>query len=213
MKKTFEASFRRETRAFSLVEVVVSTTVLAMMFISLLSYVQLASEVWRRTDRDVTLTSEMGHVFDTFRFLTENASDVDLAVGQSSNLPRIRINVATGTPSGLYYTGKVRIQVKFDPADPNRLISTYTAFSAPGGSSITFIPGDDTSSSDPKEVSLQRYYGTISEHVATFTVRRVASSSLEVFVRLENPEAGVVYDSDNATPSLTATSSFFLPGC
>lgn len=202
----------RNISAMTLVEVLVSLTVMSMMMIALLAYVKSASDVWRKTDQIISLTGEASQVFDTLRWYGNRALSVSPSIGNTQSYIKFDIPMASGTwGAANFKTGRMITLFERLPApDYNVLVATYTAYSTSGPGKITFI--GDAAENSPEKVSLLRFIGPVAVHVSEFRATRIATNSLEVFLRLESPIVGEQYEIGGlATPSFEATASFFLP--
>jgi prepilin-type N-terminal cleavage/methylation domain-containing protein len=199
----------RRFSGFSLAEVIVATAVIALLSVSLLSYVSSAATLWRRSDQVVNFSGDTSAIFDLLRNYTQNSLAMTPSVGNKSNTPTFTVFVATGTPLGSYFIGTITLKLQVSPYDPSALVATYTAYSPAGTGKITWV---STSETTTQHVSLSRFIGTLTEHLATFTANRISSTAMEFYLRLESPILGEKYDAANATPSFEATATFFAPG-
>lgn len=190
------------SQGLSLIEILIATTVMAMMLVSMLGFVQLASAAWQRTDQQVNLAAEAATVLDALRFYVANAAtmtpNLDLINPFSTATPSFTIMVATGSiEAGNEYTGTIAIQLRRLPNNPRVLIATYTSFSLPGPGKITW----NDAGAGVNVVKPSRFIGTLTEHLASLTVYRYTLNAADVYLRLESPNLGETYTVANPTPS------------
>ncbi|MEW5993741.1 MAG: prepilin-type N-terminal cleavage/methylation domain-containing protein, partial [Candidatus Zixiibacteriota bacterium] len=70
---------------FTLMEVVVATVLISAMLVSMLSFVQVAADNWRRTDQTINLTAELNTIDHYFTMQSLEALDISYpAVGVTS---------------------------------------------------------------------------------------------------------------------------------
>ncbi|MBF0501723.1 MAG: type II secretion system protein [Candidatus Riflebacteria bacterium] len=198
-------------KGFTFVEVLVSTMIMAMMLVSLMSFVQLSSDTWRRTDQSINLGAEGSMVVETIRNFAEKSYAMSPAIGDTSNVATFAMMVATGSPeAGNYFFGVVAVRLSIDAGPPRQLIATYTSYSPPGPGQVSFVPG--TAENAKYEISLMRFVGSFTEHLATFSATRISKNSMSIYLLLDNAQSGEIYDETNATPTFEATATFYAPG-
>jgi hypothetical protein len=195
----------------TMVEVLVSTVVMATLLASLLSFVDSATRIWQRTDQNLTLSAEASQILDSLRLYTSIARTVSPIGGSAGDL-RVVAFIATGTPGAPdYRTGLASLLFCPQPDNPRRLIATYTAGSVGWGANpVTFVTNAETL---PQHVSLRRFTGVLTDHLASFSATRINSGQMDIYLRLEAPTADQVArtDPNYATPSYETTSTLFLP--
>ncbi|HNW36685.1 MAG TPA: prepilin-type N-terminal cleavage/methylation domain-containing protein, partial [Candidatus Ozemobacteraceae bacterium] len=201
----------RNKQAFTLVEIMISTGIMAMMLVSLLSFVDISAKNWQRTDQSVTLTAEGNAVMEAIRYYVENAASMTPEMDAISNRPRFTIITATGSAElNNFYIGTVSVTLQIQGNSPRVLRTMPGACTAriAGTNQVHFVSSTEV---NPFDIALSRFVGTMSEHIATLTATRRDWDSMEIGLRLESPTAGEVYDVHNATPCFEATSTYFAP--
>lgn len=160
-----------------LVEVLVSTLIIAMMMSTLFGFVSFAGEVWRKTHSTVNLTNEGNMVMDTIeRELSVALSIVSPTPGNAATsiLYTKRISDYQGTPV-FGKDGVFRITADY----VNRLIrlSIVSAPTTDGG--WTMLAGDST-----RNANINYYNYNISNHVSTAVFERKSVQLMEISVTL-----------------------------
>ncbi|NLI76284.1 MAG: hypothetical protein GX442_07575 [Candidatus Riflebacteria bacterium] len=195
----------------------IATMVMAMMLISLLGFVHITSTTWQRTDQQINLTAEANMVIETLKFYAENAATMtppyDPTTPQQTGTPSFTIFVATGSiEAGTEFTGTVSVKLQRPPGQPDVLVSTYTTYSPTGAEKITFKTVNEWDGAfGISAVSLNRFIGTLTEHLASLTVQRTTMNNLDVYLRLESPSLGETYDATHATPAFEITATLLGP--
>lgn len=188
-------------KGFTLFEIVVATTIMAAMVMALVGFVQMASASWVRTDIQVNLSAEANNIIETLRYYAVNAASVTpVYIKNKVNIATYAyfvVNVATGSISSYEYVGTITIRVSQLANKPNILVATYTAVSPTGSNRINWSESD----TGINVVKPSIFTATLTERLASFTVKREHFHCLDFYLCLESPLAGENYSQYYATPS------------
>ncbi|HAE38632.1 MAG TPA: hypothetical protein DCG57_08335 [Candidatus Riflebacteria bacterium] len=180
-------------RAFTLVEVIVAITIMALMMVGLLSYVQSGSELWRRGQSTLNLRAYYRAVSDGIERDLNQALAVANTVGSVNNKMRYLVPLKQGALLG---TATLEI-LHADGILKKQLITV-----SPGFTIVTSLSMSDN------QVTRSRYEYVIARNVATFTVARVSSYSMQVNLGLRSILGG---DESGFEASKNATMTFVIP--
>lgn len=181
----------RLRRAFTLVEVIVAITIMSLMMMGLLSYVQSGSELWRRGQSTLSLRAYYRMVSESIERDLNQALEVKNEVG---GVPLDYIKYIIPAKSGASL-GTVTVEIGFaDGVLKRRLISSNFAITG-------------TLSESFNEISRARYEYVLARNVATFSVTRVSSYSMQVNLGLRS----VLGDESGFEASKNATMTFVIP--
>lgn len=183
-------------------EVVVATVLISAMLVSMLSFVQVAADNWRRTDQTINLTAELNTIDHYFTMQSLEALDISYpAVGVTSYTVKFWRTVATGTLGTTnYYTGKLEL---VHTVLPGTKILTSKSGSTQALPPVVIGVADSV----PTTINRYRYLASLSAHVGVASFTRLATNTVRLFVRLEAPR----FADDTATPTLEATMTYFFP--
>jgi prepilin-type N-terminal cleavage/methylation domain-containing protein len=180
-------------RAFTLVEVIVAITVMALMMVGLLAYVQSGSELWHRGQSTINLRAYYRMVSESIERDLNQALAVTNTVGSVNNKMRYIVPVKQGALLG---TATVEI-LHADGILKRHLIEVSTNFSIVGTISVS-----------DNEISRASYEYVLARNVATFSVTRISSYSMQVNLGLRS----VLGDDESAfEASKNATMTFVIP--
>ncbi len=183
-------------------EVMVATVLISAMLISLLSFVQVAADNWRRADQSINLTAELNTIDQHFINQAIEAFDITYPpVGVTSYTLKLKRQIASGTFGTSDYRS-AWIEMRHTLSPGTRILSAKLGSSwatAPVTVSVTDI--------GPNNINSTRYMASLSSHLAVASFTRTATNSVRLFVRLEAP----VYQDTNATPTLEATMTYYFP--
>lgn len=179
-------------------EVVVSTTILALMIVSLLSFVQFASILWRKGEQTIMIANNSRMVMEALNRDCYRAVAIRyprFSDGQIGSLT-IDVPISTGTYNG---TGTIKFEVETGGILWKRL----TDFSGSGG-----IAGALADEDAPQEIYRGRYEYPVARDVTSFTVTRLSSWTINVALSVRSE----VFSSDADVTEFGATSTFLMPG-
>lgn len=183
----------RLRRAFTLVEVIVAITVMALMMVGLLAYVQSGSELWHRGQSTINLRAYYRMVSESIERDLNQALAVANTVGSVNDKMRYIVPVKQGALLG---TATVEI-LHADGILKRHLIEVSTNFSIVGTISVS-----------DNEISRASYEYVLARNVATFSVTRISSYSMQVNLGLRS----VLGDDESAfEASKNATMTFVIP--
>lgn len=183
-------------RAYTAVEVLVATTVLAMMSVTLLSFVSFASEVWRRGQQKANLIGFSRIVKDSLQRDLSQTINV-ISPDPESVGPAMKYELpvrAFGTNS----LGLMTVAIEHDTANRilNRRLTTST---------FPISDGADVSGS----VTRSRYEYVLIRDCASFTVTRPSSWTVDVYLGVQSLPLG---GNTSMEASNEATMTFLIPG-
>ena len=186
---------------FSLIEVVISTTVMAVMIVGLLSYVQFGSELWVKGERTITMNNNARAVSEAIsRDLTLASDIIEPTLGVTSTQLRYVVPMATGT-----YYGTVKITL-------SKGTDNVLKRSAPAFTVVNLITsGAETTN----KILKSRLEYPLAKDVATFVVTRISTWSVVVDLGLESIKFGHETGTDENptdTVKLEASYTFLIPG-
>ncbi len=183
----------RLRRAFTLVEVIVAITVMALMMVGLLAYVQSGSELWHRGQSTINLRAYYRMVSESIERDLNQALAVTNTVGSVNDKMRYIVPVKQGALLG---TATVEI-LHADGILKRHLIEVSTNFSIVGTISVS-----------DNQISRASYEYVLARNVATFSVTRISSYSMQVNLGLRS----VLGDDESAfETSKNATMTFVIP--
>lgn len=183
----------RLRRAFTLVEVIVAITIMALMMVGLLSYVQSGSELWRRGQSTLNLRAYYRAVSDGIERDLNQALTVANTVGSVNNKMRYLVPLKQGS-----LLGTATLEILHADGILKKQLMTVS----PGFTIVTSLSMSDN------QVTRSRYEYVIARNVATFTVTRVSSYSMQVNLGLRS-----VFGADESgfEVSKNATMTFVIP--
>lgn len=183
----------RVCRGFTLVEVIVTLTVMSLMMVGLLSYVHSGSMLWQRGQNSLTVRTYYRAVSESIERDLSQAIILHNDVGSVESSLKYDLPVTQGIVQGTATIDLVIVDKKL-----MRLLKD-----ASGGFTIT----NGNSALDNMLVR-SRYEYTVARNVATFTVTRSASYSVQINLGLISVLAGA---NDGVESVKNATLTYILP--
>ena len=167
---------------FSLVEIVVSTAVIAFLMTSLFNYVSMAGTIWQKTHETITLSNEGNMLLDTIeKDLWESAMVAMPTVGATSSILQYSKRVSDYQADPEFV--RLRFEVSFDPA-----INTVTKTLFDNTAAISALGWEDDSLASgtlgPNRVVRSHHTYTLARSVKAFNVNRKGHRLIEIDVLL-----------------------------
>ena len=194
-------------RGFTLMEIMVATILIAAMMISMLSFVQVAADNWRRTDQTLTLNSEFNtidHYLNNISMEVTKIASPTVAGGTISSMSYDLPVMTRNAGAGGYFIGSLSLRLLISPSSKYFQARVFAKSPNAAPYSIIWTSGAET---PPQTINETRYNASLSSHVTVARFTRVASNQVRLYVRLEAP----VYLEEMATPTLEATMTYFFP--
>ncbi|MBF0409328.1 MAG: type II secretion system protein [Candidatus Riflebacteria bacterium] len=190
------------SRAFTLVEIIVSTVVIASIMITLVSSLWLSSEIWRKGQQKNMLMNQMRTVHDLI------TRDISLAVDVSP-YSSTDTSIAVITSATLSYDLKIIATL---PSNTATTVSGTATFAISHNTDTRVLSRKwmtkSASITAAQKTELEKWFQfTLARDVATFVTTR--SSSFTVSVNLGLESLGEDYAE---TISLEATDTYLCPG-
>jgi Tfp pilus assembly protein PilV len=191
----------RAAAGFTLVEIMIATTVMVMLSVFLLSYVDFGSSIWRRGHQRMNLLHSSRAVHDLLaRDLSQATKiidpDPDINIVRSYIVYEMPVRTVSGAQ------GIIRLSLR-------HIIPTRTLIRVVEGSSLTLQSPTSPMMADATKVNKSQYEFMAARNVATFTVTRVSSWTVQVNLGLESIEVNQV---DPRSLSLEGTATYLMPG-
>ncbi|MBU1105101.1 MAG: prepilin-type N-terminal cleavage/methylation domain-containing protein [Candidatus Riflebacteria bacterium] len=176
---------------FTLVEVLVSSIVIAMMMMSILGFVAYASEVWQRTHFATTLASEGQMLLDTF--------DREMSFASAIISP----NVGAPATSTIIYkrtvfdynransTASCSFRIEKHPTE-RRVYSKYNE-----GTLDTLWTVANDPANVAKQLARSRHNYDLGRHVDTLEITRVSANRVDVRVVLKSRRLDDEFETEN----------------
>ncbi|NLI76277.1 MAG: hypothetical protein GX442_07540 [Candidatus Riflebacteria bacterium] len=171
-------------RGFSLVEVVVATTVMALMIVSFLSFVQFAGDAWERSQMTINLVSEANLVLDFIERELDGAVAVDVPQPGDPATYTLRYGkwVYDGvSPPPASLTFEVVWPYAWTGVATTTLMARILTTGDPRFTGSGWATGNTVTNNT---VDVDRYNYELGRHIASFAVRRLGSRKLEVAVQV-----------------------------
>lgn len=174
---------------FSLVEVVVATTVMAVMIVSFLSFVQFAGDAWERSQMTVNLVSEANVVLDFIERELDGAIGVDLPQPGDPATHTLRYGkfVSDGVAGPM---GSFTFEVAWPYAWTGVATTTLLArVKTTGDSRYTYSGWTAGGSNGDNILVTDRYNFELGRHIHDFRVSRVGSRKIMVSIQVKMTRA------------------------
>jgi len=186
--------------AFTMVEVLVASVVFAMMAISLLSYVQYGSEVWKRGHQRINVSSYFRAVSSAIqRDLQQADKVISPIVGQTSSSLKYDMPIFKNK---VYANGTGTLALAWSSSDHTLRRSLIQVKSPP----LAIVTGT-TLEAAANSINRERYEFIVARDVATFTATRVSSWTMNIAIGIESNMGG----DDGRIENMLATMSFVIP--
>ncbi|HEY9070530.1 MAG TPA: prepilin-type N-terminal cleavage/methylation domain-containing protein [Candidatus Ozemobacteraceae bacterium] len=183
--------------AFTMVEVLVASMIFALMAVSLLSYVQSGSEIWRRGHQRMSVSSYFRVITQTIQRDLQQADRVDIpALNQTGNAFKYDIPIFKNKA----YVGTGTLSLKWIASDRTLLRDLFSV-----NPTLTIVP---TSAGETavNQIGRDRYKFIVARDVATFTATRVSSWSVNVAIGIQSSMGG-----EELVEGQLATMTFVIP--
>jgi len=185
--------------AFTMVEVLVASVVFAMMAISLLSYVQYGSEIWKRGHQRINVSSYFRAVSNTIQRDLQQADKIIIpAVGQVSSSLRYDMPIFKNK---VYANGTGTLTLAWSSSD-RTLRRSLVQVKSP----LTIVTGTVLEAA-ANSINKERYDFIVARDVATFTATRVSSWTMNIAIGIESNMGG----DDGRIENMLATMTFVIP--
>lgn len=182
----------RNKRAFTLAEIVVAVSVMALMFTSLFSFVMYAGDTWKRNHAAIMLASEADMVFDTVeRELMLAKAIITPAAGDSGPAIVYKKTVSDWQP--IIHYGDAQLSIAYSYPDVKAVIDA-----PPPGWTTGVTPADYC-------MIEGKYQYAIARHVADFVVTRETAQLLHLYIKIQNDP-----QEDQFRKTIEATRTIFL---
>ncbi len=200
-----------------MVEVLIASTVFALMSVSLLSYVQYGSEAWKTGHQKLDVGSYYRSVTDTIQRELQQADKVlePRVSGPASSALKYDIAISSGST----YVGTATFLLEWVPAEKivrRRIIAKSTSVSSAWSSlpkfKITRVVSVDISNSNsdgsaPSNTLPIGYEFTVARDVAAFTATRTSSWTVNIAIGIESSMSG----DDERVVGKLSTMTFVIP--
>lgn len=173
----------KRRHGFSLVEIVVSTAIIAFLMTSLFNYVSMAGTVWQKTHESITLSNEGNVLLDTIeKELWESAIVLAPAVGTATSVLSYsrRVSDYEDDPSFI----RLNFEVAYDATTntvSKALIETSAAIVEQGWEEASIA---DASPTGPKKIVRGHHTYALARSVKEFQVKREGYRLIEIDVLL-----------------------------
>jgi len=190
---------------FTMVEVLVATTVMSLMIISVLSFVEYGSRIWIKGEQTVTMNITYAGICDLLSNSLLYARAIPHPTLAEGSLTYLDFDafIASGTTFG---TVTYRLNWSATTQTLTKKINSFNAASTLNGN---LVPTVASEALGPGKIAKERYEFQVARDVATFVVTRLSDWTVAVQVGLESIPF-------NATASegvsLCATNTFLAPG-
>lgn len=205
--------FRRNTAGLTMVEVLIASTVFALMSISLLSYVQYGSQAWKTGHQRLDVGSYYRSVTDTIQRELQQADKVlePKVGGPASSALKYDIAISSGST----YVGTATFLLEwvpstkilqrrfFDPAQETKYLSVSSKVTMVQQSLVVSVDTDKAETVTVPSV----FKFTVARDVATFTVKRMSSYTVDIAIGIESSMGG----DEGRVEGKFATMTFVIP--
>ncbi|NLI76273.1 MAG: prepilin-type N-terminal cleavage/methylation domain-containing protein [Candidatus Riflebacteria bacterium] len=188
---------------FTLIEIVIATTVMALMVVSLLSFVSFGSDIWQRGEQAMNLTNSYRGIAEliTSDMMGATALRNPVEGGGVATFLEYDLTIASGPTIG---TATFQVQWDSPTRTLRRKIMAVPAPSAAIAAALVPTVADESTST---KIARTRYEFIIARNVATFAVTRLSNWTVAVQVGLQSVE----FNSSD-TAELCATNTFLAAG-
>lgn len=171
----------------TLAEVLVAVTVMSIMIIALMNYVQFAGLIWMKTHQAITLSSEASVLLDALeRELSQSVSVNDPLPGDpTKTYVRFSKQVSDYGAGGSTDYGYAQFRIMFDNAQRKvitQIFSSPAIAGYPPSAADWVAPG---SGGGDKKMDSDIYTYDLARHVKRFDITRIGNNLLEVDIQLE----------------------------
>ncbi|HOY66567.1 MAG TPA: type II secretion system protein [Candidatus Ozemobacteraceae bacterium] len=184
--------------AFTMVEVLVASMVFALMAVSLLSYVQSGSEIWRRGHQRMSVSSYFRTISQTIQRDLQQADKVVVpALNQTTSAFKYDIPIFKNKA----YIGTGTLSLKWISTDRTLLRDLFSVTPT-----LTIVPtsADETA---VNQIGRDRFKFILARDVATFSATRVSSWSVNVAIGIQSSMGG----GEELVEGQLATMTFVIP--
>lgn len=173
--KTTEVRGTFFRHGFTLVEVIVATTVMAFMMVALLQFVSFAGEVWQRTHQAVTLSTEGNALLDTIERELAAAKVITSPMPGAAAANSVRFIKTVSDYQGTPVKGDAGLEILWDA--PNKIVKTQ----------IIALPTTWTSATTggAKVMDTDMYNYPLTRNVIDFQVIRTSTNLIDFYVKIE----------------------------
>lgn len=199
---------RNNMTGVTMVEILIASTVFALMSISLLGYVQYGSEAWKKGHQRLNVSSYYRAISDTIQRELQQADKVLLPAvgGPASSSLKYDIPLSSGSA----YVGTATFLLEWVASD--RTLRRTMVNSSPSVTTVIssmVVSSSDSSDSDTSRApfSKTRLNYLIARDVAKFMVTRVSSWTVNVAIGIESTMSG----DDERVESKLSTMTFVIP--
>lgn len=204
---------RRNRKGLTMVEVLIASTVFALMSISLLSYVQYGSQAWKTGHQKLDVGTYYRSVTDTIQRELQQADKVlePRVNGPASSALKYDIAISSGSA----YVGTATFLLEWVPSTKTlqrRIFAKSTDVSNVWSSlpkiTITRVTSVDSDNSNNVTNTMPvGFEFTVARDVATFTVTRTSSWTANIAIGIESSMSG----DDGRVESKLSTMTFAIP--
>lgn len=199
----------------TMVEVLIASTVFALMAISLLSYVQYGSQAWKTGHQKLDVGSYYRSVTDTIQRELQQADKVlePKVNGPASSALKYDLAISSGSA----YVGTATFLLEWVPSTKSlrrRIVAKSPALTSAWSSmpKITIITSASVESADSDGSVVTKtlpigFEFTVARDVATFTVTRMSSWTANIAIGIESSMGG----EDGRVESKLSTMTFAIP--
>lgn len=176
---------------FTLVEVLVSSIVIAMMMVSIFAFVSYAGEVWQRTQFATTMSNEGQMILDTFdREMSFTTKIISPPIGAPATSTIIYKRTIFDYNRS-YFTASCSFRIEKDPTE-KRVYSKYNEGTIETGWTVADYPAPVT-----KQLARSRHNYDLGRHVDTLEISRISANRVDIKVVLKAKRAEDEFETEN----------------
>ncbi len=209
---------RRNNAGLTMVEVLIASTIFALMAVSLLSYVQYGSQAWKTGHQKLDVGSYYRSVTDTIQRELQQADKVlePKVNGPASTAMTYDLAISSGSA----YVGTATFLLEWVPASrivrrriiakSSTVTSVWSLLPKLTVTTITLVDSDTSNSNTnkpPTNAMPAGYEFTVARDVATFTVTRTSSWTANIAIGIESSMGG----EDGRAETKLSTMTFAIP--
>lgn len=184
-----------ERRGFNLAEIVVASAVIALMMVSLISYVQSAGTLWQKSHATISLVNEGNTLLDYIEREIWSAEEVSVpAIGASTNQMIYAKRVSDYQPTPATFTVDFRLTTDLTTGVASTSIATDTpkwttpvTGAAATGWGIAAVPGF-------KKILTAHHNFKLSSNLKQIWFERLSNYLIKVTVILQIPQTDEEYE-------------------
>lgn len=206
--------FRRNNAGLTMVEVLIASTVFALMAVSLLSYVQYGSQAWKTGHQKLDVGSYYRSVTDTIQRELQQADKVlePKVSGPASSALKYDIAISSGS----VYVGTATFLLEWVPSTKSlrrRIVAKSPALTSvwsllPKITVVGVAPGNANNADGSANTTMPAGFEfTVARDVAMFTVTRPSSWTANVAIGIESSMSG----EDGRVERKLSTMTFAIP--